>query len=78
MAKSKKPASPDQQDSEQQPSSGHYQEWDCKIEKGQCEKLKISREVVKITDEEAETLNAGRLTGGNNYVKMYFKVEDEK
>lgn len=39
------------------------------------EKLKVSRPCVKISEEEAETLNAGILDGGNTYAKMYFKPE---
>ena len=58
-----------------------YQEWDVQISitkdgngktQYSYEKLKISRKAVKITDEEAETLNHGVLTGGNTYAKMYF------
>jgi hypothetical protein len=56
-------------------NSNHYQEWEVKIVNGQYEKLKISRKCVKISDNEAETLNAGILTGGNTYAKMYFKPE---
>jgi hypothetical protein len=61
-------------------STGHYEEWNCKInqtDKGPvAEKLKVVRERVVITDEEASTLNHGRLTGGNSYVHMYFKSEE--
>lgn len=39
------------------------------------EKLKVVRECVKITDEEAETLNAGVLDGPNTITSMYFKAE---
>ena len=39
------------------------------------EKLKVSRKAVKITQEEAEALNAGVLHGGNTYTKMYFPNE---
>lgn len=52
-----------------------YVEWDVRITKGEAEKLKVSRACVKITDQEAETLNAGVLNGGNSYAKMYFKPE---
>ena len=58
---------------DQETTKEHYQEWDVKVEKGEAVKLKISRQCVKITDEQAETLNHGRLSGGNTYVKMYFK-----
>ena len=53
----------------------HFQEWEVKIDKKVAEKLKISRPCVKISDEEAETLNAGILDGPNTYAKMYFKPE---
>ncbi len=53
----------------------HYQEWDVQITGKTYEKLKVSREVVKITEEEAETLNHGVSQGGNNYAKMYFLPE---
>jgi len=53
----------------------HYEEWDVKVAGGKAEKLKISRPVVKISEEEADTLNAGILTGGNTYAKMYFLPE---
>lgn len=53
----------------------HYQEWEVKIENKEAVKLKISRSVVKITEAEAETLNAGVLNGGNTYAKMYFLPE---
>lgn len=50
-----------------------YEEWVCDS-KG--EKLKLKRAGVQISDEEAETLNAGRTTGGNvNNILMYFKPE---
>jgi hypothetical protein len=75
MAKKKAPTN--DQDGVSNSANGHWQEVECKIiqtEKGPvAEKLKVIRETVKITDEEAATLNAGRLTGGNLYVKMYFK-----
>lgn len=52
-----------------------FVEWEVKITAGEYEKMKISRPCVKITEQEAETLNAGVLNGGNNYAKMYFKPE---
>lgn len=52
-----------------------YQEWEVKIDRQQAEKIKISRKSVKITEEEAEILNRGVLTGGNTFAKMYFKPE---
>lgn len=58
---------------------GHYQEWEVKIVnkdgKFVAEKLKVLREVVKITEEEAEILNTGVLEGGNTYGKMYYLPE---
>lgn len=58
---------------------GHYQEWEVKIVnkdgKYVAEKLKVLREVVKITEEEAEILNTGVLEGGNTYGKMYYLPE---
>lgn len=39
------------------------------------EKLKVVRECVKITEEEAGTLNAGVLDGPNTITSMYFKAE---
>lgn len=62
----------------------HYQEVKVeiktKIENGKSvgktyEKLKVVRDCVKITEEEAETLNAGVLDGPNNIASMYFKAE---
>ena len=60
----------------------HYEEWKCEIkaivEEGKVtgknvEKLKLMRACVKITDEEAEVLNAGVKDGSNSIVSMYFK-----
>lgn len=56
-------------------SKKHYQEWDVKISTGNYDKLKIVRPVVKITEDQAETLNEGVLHGGNTYAKMYFLPE---
>lgn len=62
-----------------------YQEWDVQIktskdENGKTqysyEKLKISRPVVKISEDEAAILNEGVLKGGNNYAKMYFPADN--
>lgn len=53
----------------------HYQEWEVKIVGGKAEKLKLSRKVVKITDEQAAILNDGVESGGNTYAKMYFLPE---
>lgn len=66
----------------------HFEEWDVQVivtKDGEgdnakptyrAEKLKLSRKCVKITEEEADALNHGRLTGGNTYVKMFFKSEE--
>ena len=68
---------PSQKGSEpaKKPVKHHYEEWDVKVSGGKAEKLKVSRPVVKISEEEADTLNAGILTGGNTYAKMYFLPE---
>jgi hypothetical protein len=57
-------------------ANGHYEEWMVEVKpKGKYEKLKLVRSCVKISEEEAETLNAGVLNGGNSHVNMYFKPE---
>lgn len=66
-----KPAAP------KAPAGGYWQEWNVRIEGGKAIKTDISRKCVKITDEEAENLNRGILTGGNTHAKMYFKVKGE-
>ena len=62
----------------------HYEEWKCEIkaivEEGKVtgknvEKLKLMRACVKITDEEADVLNAGVKDGSNSIVSMYFKAQ---
>lgn len=63
-------------ESKKSKSSGdHFQEWECKIVNGKAEKLKVTRAVVKITEEEAASLNKGVEEGGNSYGKMYFRPE---
>lgn len=57
-----------------------YEEWRCeiKVEEGKrrAEKVKKIRPCVKISDEEAETLNNGALNSPRqDYVLMYFKPE---
>lgn len=61
-----------------------YEEWRCEIKlsgegnkvKKEVEKVKILRKNVKITDEEAETLNSGaKDSPRQDYVIMYFKPE---
>ncbi len=82
MAKTKAAAKADndqQRSNQNDKPSKHYQEWEVKItrtpEGPVAEKLKVLRPVVKITDEQAETLNAGRLEGGNTYTQMYYLPE---
>jgi hypothetical protein len=62
----------------------HYQEWKCEIKSEikdgvvvgkSVEKLKLVRECVKITDAEAEVLNAGVKDGSSSIASMYFKAE---
>lgn len=59
----------------------HYEEWRCEIVKGadgsrKVEKLRKLRPCVKITDEEADTLNASaKDTPHESHVIMYFKPE---
>jgi hypothetical protein len=53
-----------------------YQEWEVKIENGVVEKLKISRPLVKITEDQANILNTGVIEGSNTYAKMYFLPEN--
>ena len=55
--------------------ANYFEEWECKVANGKAEKLKCVRKRVKITEQEAEVLNNGLLTGGNSYVKMYFRPE---
>lgn len=86
MATKNKPAAskPEGQEGKSKPAAkpktfagDYWQEWNVRIEGGKAIKTDISRKCVKITDEEAENLNRGILTGGNSYAKMYFKVKGE-
>lgn len=53
-----------------------YEEWRCEIKGKEVEKVKRLRANVKITDEEAETLNHGaKDSPRQDYVIMYFKPE---
>ena len=58
-----------------------YAEWLVQISKDKdtgkptFEKMKIKRPAVKITEEEAETLNRGVLEGPNTFASMYFPAE---
>ena len=58
-----------------------FQEWKAEIKTDKetgaksFEKLKLIREVVKITPEQAELLNDGLLYGGNSIVNAYFRPE---
>lgn len=54
----------------------YYEEWRVDIKDGKAEKLKLVRKCVKITDEEAEILNNGVLTGFSTAPIMYFKPEN--
>ncbi len=60
---------------EGQEAPKHFAEWECKIKNGEAEKLKLRRPCVKISAEEAETLNAGVLGGLNTYGLMYFPAD---
>ena len=53
----------------------YFEEWRVEIKNKKAEKLRRMRPVVKITEDEAETLNAGILNGPNTYGKMYFRPE---
>lgn len=57
----------------------HYERWAVQIHKTdkgpKAEKLKIRQACVKITEDEAATLNHGVLHGGNSYAEMYFLPE---
>ncbi len=68
-------AAGDDEEAVEQPT--HFEEWQVAIkqtkEGPQHEKLRVLRKTVKITEEEAATLNNGVLLGGNNFAKMYFK-----
>lgn len=58
-----------------------FQEWKAEIKTDKetgaksFEKLKLVRESVKITPEQAELLNDGLLYGGNGIVNAYFRPE---
>ena len=53
-----------------------WEKWECKIKDGQPQKMLLIKAGIQISDEEAEVLNAGRLTGGNvGNVEMFFKPE---
>lgn len=53
-----------------------WEKWLCEVKDGKAEKLKLIKAGIQISDEEAEVLNAGRLTGGNvGNVEMFFKPE---
>ncbi len=80
MAKAKKGAALDAEETVVS-TGNHYEEWRCEIkldEKNQrtVEKIKRLRAVVKISDEEADTLNHGaKDSPRTDYVIMYFKPE---
>jgi hypothetical protein len=52
-----------------------YEEWRMEWQSGQVQKLKKLRTNVKITEGEAETLNAGAASPGSVNPIMYFKPE---
>jgi hypothetical protein len=65
----------------------HYEAWKCEVRitkdsdgktVREYEKLKCTRPVVKITDQEAETLNRGYLNGADGgVITMFFKPGEE-
>ena len=75
MAKKKAVVKESTNEETTQSGTPHYQEWEVKVTKGEPEKIKIVRPVVKISEEEAGILNKGVLQGGNTYAKMYFLPE---
>lgn len=76
MAKaSKAPQSPQAEVQEVYGAKKNFQEWRVQINNKKIEKLKISREVVKITEEQAQILNEGVENGQNTYGFMYFLPE---
>jgi len=56
-------------------TAGSFAEWKCEIASGKPEKLKIVRPCVKITKDEADTLNEGRIGSGNKIVNLFFANE---
>lgn len=52
-----------------------YAEWKCEVKGGKAEKLKLVRPSVKITEQEANVLNSGRLTGEHRIVNLYFPAD---
>lgn len=64
-------------------TAGSFAEWKCEITSGKPEKLKIVRACVKITKDEADVLNEGRIGSGNKIVNLFFandtkgKADDE-
>lgn len=91
MAKAKKAAPEQEQENEnitpevkapakakkalRETSKTHYQEWRVEIKNKQAEKLKIVRDRVMLTDDQAELLNFGVVEGGNQFAHMYFLPE---
>jgi hypothetical protein len=82
-SKAKKGAKPganegDQKEGKAKPGAkkgaDHYEEWHCDFSRGKADPIRVVRPVVKITKEEAETLNNGMLTGGNKNGSYYFKT----
>lgn len=56
-------------------SAVSFAEWKCEVVNGKPEKLKIVRPCVKITKEEADVLNDGRIGSGNKIVNLFFANE---
>jgi hypothetical protein len=77
MAKGiKKAQDPENQTEDNQKEAPlHYQEWRMERTADGLEKLKLLRPCVKITDEEAETLNAGAQSSPAGNIIMYFLPE---
>jgi tyrosyl-tRNA synthetase len=70
-------AGPDEQEAEETDTNTYYEEWYCQVSNKKAEKLKVVREKVNITEEEAIILNTGILTGGNTHANMYFAADAE-
>ena len=56
-----------------------FERWKCQVEhtdgKKKLTKLTLLKKGIRITEEQAETLNEGVLHGGNTYVEAYFLPE---
>lgn len=65
----------DEQEVEESDNNTYYEEWYCGVSNKKAEKLKVVRQKVNITEEEAIILNRGILTGGNTHANMYFAAD---